>query len=367
MAASARTKPKSWPWFSQACISEVSAVLRSGRLTAYRANPSVGVGPSKGSQAYCLEREIESRFKVKHAVAVNSGTAALHAALEAVGVRGFEVIVSPFTFSASVSAILMAGGVPRFADVDPDTFCLSAESVNRVITKRTACILPVHLFGYFQDMSEMLSLGPPVIEDACQAVGAVRADAFSGTAGLAGVYSFNGSKNLPSGEGGCLVTNDGKIAEKARAFVNHQENFGYESVSPNYRMHEVVAVLARHGLRQLDERNNRRRELARAFYTNCPFPAATDDSHVYYVTPFKVHGWSRDPLVKRCKKRGLTVGSGYIQPTLDKYPAFRKYVTHDLPVAHELSQRSLCLLYGLTPDKPLSYARWCAKVIGESL
>jgi len=352
----------------------------------------VGVGPQEWSQAYALEREIERKFKVRHAVAVNSGTAALHAALVALDVRGREVVTTPYSFSATVAAIRLAGGTPRFADVDPDHFCITKETVKRVITKRTAAIVPVHLFGYFPDLGHLQSFGIPIVEDACQAVGAERTvsgtarepkavDAgrpgrrYSGTVGLAGVYSFNGSKNLPSGEGGCLVTNDDKIAEKARAFINHQENFGSQEVGVNYRMHEVVAVLARHGLRELDERNERRVDLAMAVMMGLagygsPFgvyPGNESRDHVFYVAPFTLRGVDRAKFIKRCAKRGLTVGGGYINPTLDKYPAFKKYVTTPLPVVHELSEKTLCLLTTLTPEKPLSYARKVATIIRESL
>lgn len=369
-----------WPHFTAACRRDVDRVLRGGRLTAYRANKEWGVGPTKGSEAYETERLIEGKFRVRHAVLVNSGTAALHAGLVSLGVAGKEVITSPFTFSATASAILLSGATPRFADVDPHTFCLDPKEVKRAITKRTAAILTVHLFGYFGDMDGLEGFDIPIIEDACQAVGSVRGGAYAGTRGIAGAYSFNGSKNLPSGEGGCLVTNDDKIAEKARRFINHGENFGTQEVGVNYRMHELVAVLARHGLRSLDERNRRRMELVaelvrclerdeagRAQDASGNRPTF-DKAHVHYVTPYVLHPLQdRSAFIAKCAKRGLQVGAGYIQPTLDKYPSFKKYVTHDLPVAHELSEKTLCILSSLTPDRPLSHARWCAKVIREAL
>src|SRR5687767_14101648 len=139
-----------WPNYSPTCRKAVNELLKKGgSLSAYRANPlfPTWTGPLEGSYAYRLEREIEKRFKVKHAVAVNSGTAALHAGLAGLDLRGGEVVTSPYTFSATVSAILLAGGVPRFADVDPYTFCITKETVKRVLTRRTKAILPVSLFG----------------------------------------------------------------------------------------------------------------------------------------------------------------------------------------------------------------------------
>jgi perosamine synthetase len=327
----------------------------------------VGVGPVKDSQAWMLEREIERKFKVKHAIAVNSGTAALHAGLVALGVAGRDVITSPYTFSATAGAVLLAGGRPVFADVDPHTFCITKETVKPLVTAKTAAILPVHLFGYMPDLSGLLGLGVPVLEDGCQSVGAVRDGRFSGTVGALGVGSFNGSKNVPAGEGGYITTNDDKLAERARLFVNHRENFGVDGVSPNYRMHELVACIARHGLRELEERNQRRRELANIVKELCPGSWPSGKEHVFYVMPFTLERTNRAKFIRRCAKRGLPVGAGYIQPTLDKYKAFRKYVTSPLPVAHELSSKTLCILSTLSPDKPLSYARKVAGIIREAL
>lgn len=382
-----------WPNYSTQCRKEVNALLkRGGSLSAYRANPQVGVGPRMMSQAWRLEREIEKRFGVRHAVAVNSGTAGLHAGLVGLGVEGREVITSPFTFSATASAILLAGARPVFADIDPHTFTITKETVAKHVTKKTAAIIPVHLFGYFQDISGLQTFGLPVIEDACQAVGASRSGVFCGTQGLAGAMSFNGSKNIPSGEGGALVTNDDKIAEKARRFINHAENFQVDEIGVNYRMHEVVALVARHGLKELESRNQRRRELARVLIEESPnlgmwnplyrelawsemeYPHLRGfdgwdwkSNHAFYCFPFLIKKMPRSRFIARCAKRGLPVGAGYITPILSDYPAFRRFKTAPLPVAEELSKKTLCILSTLSPDKPLSYARKVAKIIREAL
>jgi len=373
-----------WPYYSPALRREMNRLLKAGgTLSGYRANPKVGTGPQEGSHAWKLEREIEKKFGVKHAVAVNSGTAALHAALCALGVQGREVITSPFTFSATVGAIPLAGGIPRFSDVGRFNFCITAETVRPLINKQTAAILPVHIFGDFQNLTEMKKLGIPIIEDACQAVGAQREGIYSGTVGTAGAYSFNGAKNLPSGEGGCLVTNSDKIAEKARLLVNHAENFGQDWVGYNYRMAEPIALIARHGLKDLDERNQRRIDLARTLeqsvahgdepkpwlgfrnHPNVITPYALNGSHVFYCVPFLLKDIDRTRFIARMAKRGITVGAGYIQPPLHHYPAFRKYAATPLPIVDELSKKTLCLLYDMTPDKPLSYARKVAQAIRE--
>ena len=361
-----------WPSYSPACRRDVDQLLRSGKsLTAYRASDAFPdwIGPKEGSHAYKLEREIEAKFKVKHAVAVNSGTAALHAAiLLGKGLQGREVITSPYTFSATASAILLSGGIPVFADIDPWTYSINLETVKRAITKKTAAILSVDLFGWANDVDALKSFGAPVLEDSCQSVGAFRNGSYSGTRGVSGAYSFNGSKNIPSGEGGCLITNSDKIAKKARLFINHAENFGSKEVGFNYRMQEVVALIARHGLKDLDERNQRRRDLVRvvdrvAWGYQGSVPISRD--HVHYVEPFQVNASFRPLFIKRMAKRGIPVQAGYTTP-LHHLPAFRKYAKHPLPVVDEVHKK-LCLLTTLTPDRPLSYAKKVAKAIRESL
>lgn len=365
-----------WPTYSRECRKEIGEILRKGKsLTAYRANMSWGsVGPRKGSQAFQLERDIERKFKVKHAIATNSGTAALHAGLEAIGVRDKEVVTSPYTFSATAGAILMAGGRPVFADVDPHTFTITAATVKPVLTRRTAAIVPVHLFGYLPEMEALKDFEIPILEDACQAVGASRQGHYSGTQGSAGVYSYNGGKQCPAGEGGTLVTNDDAIAEKARLLVNHGENFGAKEVGVNYRCHELVACLARRGLMELEMRNRRRVALSLGTFRYLGLGRSTyflrhfyvgQRPHVFYVTPFTVEK-NRPRFIARCAKRGLPIQAGYTTP-LHRLPAFKQYQTAPLPVVEELHDKTLCLLTTLTPDRPISYSRWVAKVIRESL
>lgn len=375
-----------WPHYSPACRKDVDALLRKGgSLSAYRANPQVGVEPSKGSWAWRVERDIEARFRVKHAVVVNSGTAALHAALASLALRpGDEVVTTPFTFSATLSAILLSGGTPVFADVDPYTFCITKETVKRVVTKKTKAILPVHLFGGLADIPSLRSFGVPVIEDACQAVGARCREGYSGTLGQAGCYSFNGGKNVPAGEAGCLVTNSDDVAIRARLLMNHGENFGQKQVGLNYRPNEVTCCIAWHGLQELEERNQRRILLAETLTSALTYdpqrvsvrfwnrlPHRFDGSHVYYVYPFSVHPLRgcRDDLLKRLGRSGIKCSGGYITPPLHHYKAFREFIRpgQQLRNVCEASFRSLCLISDLSPDKSLSYARNVAKAILESM
>lgn len=382
-----------WPNYSAACRKDVDELLkRGGSLSAYRANAQVGSGPTRDTWAWRLEREIEAKFHVKHAVACNSGTGALHAAIVATAAisrsSAREIIVSPYTFSASAAAILHAGFTPVFADVDPYTFCTTPETVKPVLTKRTAAILPVSIFGGMADVHGLIkAFGLPVIEDACQAVGAKNSSGYSGSQAAVAAYSMNGAKNVPAGECGAMVTHWDKAAEQARLLMNHGENFGQSTVGYNYRPNELTCCVAWHGLQELEERNKRRIALANRLldtmdttwkYFRCPFwptetpykapPWPLDGSHVFYVLALVLErGVGRDRFIKRMKQRGIHVGAGYIQPPLHHYKAFRKYASRELPVVDDLSFKTLCLLYDLTPDKPLSYADHVAQAMRESL
>lgn len=379
-----------WPTYTAACRRDVDALLKKGGgLSGYRSNKAWGVPPQKWSWAHKFERELESRFGVKHAIAVNSGTMALTAALFSLDLpKGSEIVTTPYSFSATPASILLAGHVPVFADVDQHSFNVTKETVAKVITKKTKAILPVDLFGGLCDYKGLGSFGLPIIRDGCQSVGArVGVDYHFGEVTCA---SGNGSKNLPLGEGGWCLTDNSKLAERIRLYISHGENFGTEWVGANGRMPELTACVAWHGLQDLEQRNDRRIDLARtlvdSFYKgffgskltgfeyisshltgHIAFPArGIGGDHVYYVFPFLVER-GRDGFIQRMKRRGLTVGAGYIQPTLNRYPAFRKYQRGPLPVVEELSKRTLCLLYDLTPDKPLSYAVKVARAIRESL
>lgn len=351
-----------WPTYSYACQEAVGELLANGgSLSAYRANPQVGSGPKEGSYAWKLEREIEAQFKVAHAVVTNSGTAALHCALKGIDLDGGEVVTSPFTFSATSSAIQMAGGRPVYADVDPDTYCITKETVKRVLSKKTKAVLPVHLFGGQADVQDLQTLGLPVVEDACQAVGAHRGHSYSGTLGVAGAYSFNGGKNVPAGECGAFVTNDPRAAELGRLLGNHAENFGDSRVGFNYRPNEVTCCIAYHGLLELKDRNLHRIQLAQALSVmledlDVKVPHTFDGSHVYYVYPFRVPK-NRKKFIEAMSRRGIDVGAGYIQPTLDEYPAFKRCRRGDLSGVKELSKRSLCILSQVNPSNDILHMK----------
>lgn len=362
-----------WPHYTEACRRDVDALLKKGgTLSAYRANPKVGVGPAEGSLAWRLEREIEHIFKIKHAIAVNSGTAALHAALASLDLRGGKVITSPYSFSATVSAIILAGGTPVFADVDEFTYNITKETVDEAWQKGTKAVLPVSLFGLPAEVSAIAGLGATVIEDGCQAVGAVREGAYQSPKALATAWSFNGGKNVPAGECGALVTESDEVAQKARYLLNHAENFGQKWVGYNYRPNELTCCVAYHGVKALMGRNTERARLARSLfyaiqreftyaslrwqdYLHMPPYQHTHGNHAFYVWPFLWYGGTRrlplgrNTFVQRMKRKGFEIGEGYITPTLNEYPAFKRYCKRKLPVVEQLSKKTLCIWSGVVP------------------
>ncbi len=193
-------------------IASVTEVLRSGRLS---------LGP--------VLEEFEQRFAeyigTQHAVAVSSGTAALHLCMVALELHpGEEIITTPFSFIASANCALMVGAVPVFVDIDDDTWNMDAGAISRVITNRTRAILPVHIFGVPARMDVIteiaLSEGLTVIEDACEAIGARYAEQAVGTFGDAATFAFYPNKQMTTGEGGMLVTNQETLASMARSLRN---------------------------------------------------------------------------------------------------------------------------------------------------
>ena len=218
-----------------------------------------------GPEVRALEEEWATYFHVSHAIAVNSATSGLIAAVGAVGIGpGDEVIVSPYTMSASATAPLWYGGIPVFADIEPEYFCLDPASVRSRITERTKAIIVVDLFGQPYDADAIRAIarerGITVIEDAAQAPGATYRGQYAGTLGDIGVFSLNCHKHIQSGEGGMVVTNDDRLADRVRLIRNHAEAVvGDKGVTDltnmvgfNIRMTEVEAAISRCQLRKLD-------------------------------------------------------------------------------------------------------------------
>jgi dTDP-4-amino-4,6-dideoxygalactose transaminase len=209
-----------------------------------------------GPQVAAFEQELAAYCGAGHGVGVANGTDAITIALRAMGVgEGDEVVVPSFTFYASAEAILPTGATPVFCDVDPDTYCVTPETVRAALTPRTKAVVAVHLFGNVAPVGEIEALGVPVLEDAAQALGSQSGAGRPGSLGRAATFSFYPSKNLGCfGDGGMIVTSDEQIAEQARILRFHgsRDKVDYEQLGYNSRLDELQAAILRVQLPQLD-------------------------------------------------------------------------------------------------------------------
>lgn len=315
-------------------VKAVTDILKKGPLSDFIGAP----GPFflGGKHVRSLERAVAKKYRVKHAVSFNSATTALHGAIIALGIGpGDEVIVPPYTMSASAMAILANGAVPIFADIDEKTFCLDPKSVEERVTKNTKAIMAVNLFGQAADFEGLLAIAKRhdlrIIEDNAQSPGATWRGKFAGTIGDIGVFSFNVHKTVQSGEGGVLVTNKDSYALRAQLARNHGENLveSLPHVGPiigsNWRMTEIAAAIAAVQLSQQGKYTRTRIALARQLTRRLqgvnglklPF-VARDNTHVYFAYPLRVDeeklGMSRDMLVKAMAAEGFPMSRGYVRP-----------------------------------------------------
>lgn len=326
----------------------VLAVLRSGRL-------------AQGPMVERLEEEFRAWAGTEHVVAVANGTVSLVAALQALQLPpGSEVITSPFTFVATVNAILEAGLVVRFGDIDPADFALTADSVAAVAGERTSAVLPVHLYGQPADMTALEPLararGWALVEDAAQAHGARIGDRPVGSFGV-GSFSLYATKNLPSGEGGLVTTDDGELADRLRLLRNQgmRARYDYELVGHNFRMTELQAAVALPQLARLETTTKRRVENARLMTEGLEgipglvlprvAPGRTHVWHQYTVRVTAESGRTRDEVAGELTRRGVGSGFYYPRPVYD-YECYRRHpgvVIGEHPVAERVSREVLSL------------------------
>lgn len=228
----------------------IKQILESGNLCS-----------NHGQYVELFEHRLAKYVGSKYAIAVNSGTAALHTALLALGIgSGDEVIVPAWTFISTVSAVVMCGAIPVFADISENSFNINPDSILDKLTPKTIAIIVVHLGGIPAEMTKIMRIakqsGIFVIEDACQSLGAEIYDEKVGTIGDIGVYSFYPSKIITTGEGGMIVTNSEQLAERCRLIRNHgrTKHFYADRLGFNYRMTEIQGALGLIELKDIDKR-----------------------------------------------------------------------------------------------------------------
>ncbi len=324
-----------------------------------------------GPEVEQFERSWAAYCEAEHCSGVSSGTSALHLALLAVGVGpGDEVITTPMSFFATVEVILYVGAHPVFADIDPQTGNIDVGRIEGLITRRTRAILPVHLFGQPADMDPILELAGQndlaVIEDACQAHGALYKGRKVGALGDAGAFSYYPTKNLNAfGEAGAVVTNDPELDARVKMLRNHGQNARYRhaAVGYNYRMDGLQGAVLNVKLPHLDRWNERRRQIARRYtegLASVPVTPIAEAPHaraVWHVYAMRCE--ERDGLQEYLSDAGIATGIHYPVP-MSHQEALRPYgVAAEpgaLPEAERLARETLSLpLYPEMTDEQVDY------------
>jgi dTDP-4-amino-4,6-dideoxygalactose transaminase len=359
-----------WPCYLSDEVEAVAQVMATGKVNYWT-----------GEETREFEKEYAAAAGCERAIALCNGTAALELAIQALEIPpGSEIITSPRTFIASASCAVMRGCIPVFADVDPVSQNITAETIAKVITARTKAIIPVHLAGWPCDMDPIMELaeqhGLKVIEDCAQANGATYKGRPVGSLGHIGAFSFCQDKIITTGgEGGMLTTNDPDVWGRAWSFKDHGKSwdavynrehppgFGFkwlhESFGTNWRMTEIQAAIGRIQLRKLPEWTRLRQENLRrlnaafsAFSCIRTTPAPPEIGHAAYkayvfVRPeqFKA-GWDRDRIMKEINSRNIPCFSGscgeiYLEKAFTQSGLGPK---NPLPVARELGETSLMFL-----------------------
>jgi perosamine synthetase len=301
-------------------------------------------------------REFEEAFAdfigAGHAVAASSGTTALHLALLGYGIGpGDEVITVPFTFIASANSVLYTGARPAFVDIDERDFSMDVAQVEAAITPRTRAIMPVSLYGQPADLPAITEIaerhGLAVVEDACQAHGAAIDGRRSGTWG-AGTFSFYPTKNMTTGEGGMLTTDDGELADRVRLLREHgmKVRYHHDVIGYNFRMTDIAAAIGLAQLPKLDAFNERRRQIAARYDAELRgvlTPSVRSGvTHVYHQYTVRVR--DRDAFAERLKERGVGSAIYYPIPVHRQKPFIALgYGGESYPVTDRLTEEVLSI------------------------
>ena len=325
----------------------VLEVLRSGRLS---------LGPALAQ----FEEAFAARIDVPHASAVSSGTAGLHLALRAVGVSdGTEVVTSPFSFVASANVAVYERARPVFADIDPVTLNLDPAAATAAITDRTAALMPVHIFGYPADLPAFERLGVPIVEDACEALGAVHADGTAvGSRGHPAVFGFYANKQMTTGEGGIVTMADATLKER----IDSERNQGrapdmgwldHDRLGFNYRLSDIACALGLAQLERLDEMLGARARVADEYRDalagieglQLPCPDAGGNRRGWFVFVAQLpRDVDRDGCVRALGELGIPSKPYF--PAVHLMTYYREQFGHregEFPVCEDVAGRSIAL------------------------
>jgi perosamine synthetase len=331
-------------------IEMVTKVLKSGNLTAR-------VGSS--SMVADFEQGYAKLVESKHAIAVSSGTAALHMALLAAGVKlNDEVIIPSFTFVATAEAVVLCGAKPVFVDIDPQTYNLDPEEFRKAINSKTKALIPVDLYGLSADMQALGKIAREhnlaVIEDAAQAHGAVYKRKPPGYFADMTCWSFYASKNMTTGEGGMITTNNDESADVLRCTRSHGEKGEYVSfmLGHNYRMPEMEAAIGLTQMEKLPAFLEKRRRNAEhlterlSLVKRLTLPNEPEGyRHSWYLYTTRLEDGDRakrDGIIEELRKRGIGATVYYGTP-IHLMPFYRQFATHNLPRAEKASEQVISL------------------------
>lgn len=353
-------------------IQAATEVLESGNLSQFLGcwDPDF----YGGERVQKFERASEEFFKVKHAITVNSWTSGLIAALGAIGIEpGDEVIVSPWTMSASATAILHWNAIPVFADIESETYGLDPISILKNISPQTKAILAVDIFGHSARMDEIMDIAQihklKVISDTAQSPGATYKGKYAGTIADIGGFSLNYHKHIHTGEGGILVTNNDELAEKMRLIRNHAEAVVEDKgvadlvnmVGFNFRMGEIEAAIGIEQLKKLNGFIKSRQEAAHLLMTmlqdlpGLKIPTVSEDcTHAFYAFPMQIDqsitGVTRDQIHAALIAEGVRISNRY--QNIHLLPVFQKKIafgSKGFPWNSEFTKRDICYEKGICP------------------
>jgi perosamine synthetase len=343
--------PVNQPRIGEEEIEAVIKVMRSGMLTS-----GLGAGPKVTE----FENNYAKFADVKHAIAVNTGTAALHASIMAAGVKvGDEVILPSFTFVATAEAVVLAGGKPVFVDIDPQTFTLSPETIEKAITKKTKAVVPVDLYGLPPDIKPIKEITTKedlaLIEDCAQSHGATYDGKPAGATADLACWSLYAAKNIGTGEGGVVTTDNDQLAETVRMIRTHGEKVKYQSIilGTNYRMTEIQAAIGIVQLNKLPDflakRTGNAQRLTKKLEKNEKIklpPKLKNRKTSWYLYTIRIKDISeeaRNNIIKEMHKKGIGAEAYYPTP-IHQMPYYKEnFGTFNLPETDKAAKQVLSL------------------------
>jgi perosamine synthetase len=350
----------------------VIEVLRSGQL-------------SLGPRVPAFERAFADWLGVPHASAVSSGTAGLHLALRAIGVgEGDEVVTSPFSFVASANAVLFERARPVFADIDARTLNLDPAAAAAAVTDRTTAVLPVHIFGYPADLPAFEGLGLPIVEDACEALGAVHADGVRvGARGHPAAFGFYANKQLTTGEGGMVTLANGALKERIDAERNQGRApdmgwLDHDRLGFNYRLTDIASAIGLEQLRRLDGMLTDRARVAWSYRealaglegVGLPCEDSGGDRRGWFVFVVQVpRQRDRDEVIRELRARGVEC-KPYL-PAIHLMSFYRERYGHregEFAVCEDVAARSVALPFfpAMTEGQVARVASALAEAVGQA-